>query len=86
MIRLLQETGRLSANPLYVVGIYSGTEKIGEGYGDSKKMAEYRASRDALMKHYTLESQSIKFPNFDTSTPEEITFFNQDKEQRMEIN
>jgi large subunit ribosomal protein L44 len=40
--RLLKETGRLSNSPVFVVGIYSGADKLGEGFGSSLKMAEYR--------------------------------------------
>lgn len=40
--RLLKETGRLSNAPVFVVGIYSGADQLGEGFGSSLKMAEYR--------------------------------------------
>ena len=40
--RLLKETGRLSNSPVFVVGVYSGIEQLGEGFGSSLKMAEYR--------------------------------------------
>lgn len=40
--RLLKETGRFSNSPVFVVGIYSGQDKLGEGFGSSLKMAEYR--------------------------------------------
>ena len=40
--RLLKETGRLSISPVFVVGIYSGGEKLGEGFGSSLKIAEFR--------------------------------------------
>jgi large subunit ribosomal protein L44 len=42
--RLVKETGRLSTAPVFIVGIYSGLEKIGEGYGSSLSMAETRVS------------------------------------------
>ena len=42
--RLLKETGRLSNSPIYVVGIFSAGEKLGEGFGSSLKMAEFRVS------------------------------------------
>lgn len=42
--RLLSETGRFSNSPIFVVGIYSGADKLGEGFGASLKMAEYRVS------------------------------------------
>jgi hypothetical protein len=40
--RLLKETGRYSNSPMFVVGIFSGPDKLGEGFGSSLKMAEYR--------------------------------------------
>jgi len=39
---LLKETGRFSAAPVFVVGIYSGQDKLGEGFGSSLSMAEFR--------------------------------------------
>ena len=42
--RLLKETGRFSNSPVYVVGVYSGADKLGEGFGSSLKMAEFRVS------------------------------------------
>ncbi|KAI5124191.1 hypothetical protein M0805_005042 [Coniferiporia weirii] len=50
--RLLKETGRLSNSPMFVVGIFSGAEKLGEGFGSSLKMAEYRAAEDSLHRLY----------------------------------
>ncbi|KAG9312989.1 ribonuclease III domain-containing protein [Chiua virens] len=50
--RLLKETGRFSNSPIFVVGIYSGPDKLGEGFGSSLKMAEYRAAEDALHRLY----------------------------------
>jgi large subunit ribosomal protein L44 len=40
--RLLAETGRASNSPMFVVGVYSGVDKLGEGFGSSLRMAEYR--------------------------------------------
>lgn len=42
--RLIAETGRLSNAPVFIVGVYSGTLKLGEGFGSSIKMAEFRVS------------------------------------------
>ena len=42
LIRLLKETGRYSAAPVFVVGIYSGPDQLGEGFGSSLSMAEFR--------------------------------------------
>ncbi|KAJ7115833.1 ribonuclease III domain-containing protein [Mycena epipterygia] len=50
--RLLKETGRFSNSPVFVVGIFSGHDKLGEGFGASLKMAEYRAAEDALLSVY----------------------------------
>lgn len=50
--RLIAETGRLSISPIFVVGVWSGTSKLGEGYGSSLKMAEWRACEDALRRIY----------------------------------
>ncbi|KAI5834819.1 ribonuclease III [Schizophyllum commune Tattone D] len=50
--RLLKETGRFSNSPVYLVGVFSGEEQIGEGFGSSLKMAEYRAAEDALLRVY----------------------------------
>ena len=46
--RLLRETGRLSSTPIFVVGVFTGKDKLGEGFGSSLKMAEYRVR---LMYH-----------------------------------
>ena len=40
--RLLKETGRYSQSPVFVVGVFSGADQLGEGFGSSLKMAEYR--------------------------------------------
>lgn len=53
--RLLAETGRLSIHPVFVVGAYSGTAKLGEGTGSSLRMAEFRAAEDALRRLYQAE-------------------------------
>lgn len=58
--RLLKESGRLSAHPTFVSGVYldagagdaSGSRKLGEGFGSSIKMSEWRASEDALRRWY----------------------------------
>lgn len=50
--RLLSETGRHSRTPVFVVGIYSGKEKLGEGSGPSLVEARTRASIAALKAWY----------------------------------
>ncbi|KAK0535492.1 54S ribosomal protein L3 mitochondrial [Tilletia horrida] len=59
--RLVAETGRLSINPVFVVGIWSDANKIGEGSGTSLRMAEYRAAEDALRRLYLAESDPSGF-------------------------
>ena len=63
--RLLKETGRASNNPVFLVGMYSGTEKIGEGHGSSLEMAEIRAAKDALRNYYLKELKDIELPELD---------------------
>lgn len=52
-LRLLKETGRFSNSPIFIVGIYSGVDKLGEGFGSSLKMAEYRVCNSPFY-HSTL--------------------------------
>ncbi|KAF9874793.1 60s ribosomal protein l3 [Colletotrichum karsti] len=50
--RLEVETGRRSRTPVYVVGIYSGSDKLGEGTGASLDVARLQASMNALKAWY----------------------------------
>lgn len=50
--RLLSETGRGSRHPVYVVGIYSGKDKLGEAAGASLDEARTRAAVAALKSWY----------------------------------
>ncbi|KAH8916533.1 hypothetical protein BT69DRAFT_1200683, partial [Atractiella rhizophila] len=54
--RLMKETGRLSRSPTFLIGVYSGTLRIGEGVGSSLKMATRRAFEDALLRIYLTPS------------------------------
>lgn len=65
--RLLKETGRFSMAPVFVVGIYSGADKLGEGFGSSLKMAEFRAAEDSLIRLY-LTRQPPHLVQLPTST------------------
>lgn len=58
--RILAETGRLSIAPIFVLGVYSGTIKLGEGYGSSLQMAEYRACEDALRRIYLSSEEKFE--------------------------
>ncbi|KAI8376566.1 ribonuclease III domain-containing protein [Radiomyces spectabilis] len=61
--RLVSETGRHSSAPVYVVGVFSGEEKLGEGFGSSLQMAEHRACIDALQTHYCREEKTFTLPS-----------------------
>ena len=50
--RLLSETGRLSRTPVFVVGVFSGGDKLGEGAGSSLNEARVRAAAAALRGWY----------------------------------
>lgn len=50
--RILSETGRLSRSPVFVVGIYSGRDKLGEAPGASLDEARIRASVAGLKAWY----------------------------------
>ncbi|QIX00383.1 hypothetical protein AMS68_005900 [Peltaster fructicola] len=50
--RLLSETGRLSRTPVFVVGIFSGNDKLGEAAGASLNEARFRAAAAALRAWY----------------------------------
>ncbi|KAF9071343.1 hypothetical protein BDP27DRAFT_1219232 [Rhodocollybia butyracea] len=63
--RLLKETGRYSNTPVFVVGIFSGEDQLGEGFGSSLKMAEFRAAEDALLRVYLTRTPPhlVQFPS-----------------------
>jgi dsRNA-specific ribonuclease len=50
--RLLSETGRHSRSPVFVVGVYSGNDKLGEAAGSSLDEARVRAAAAALRAWY----------------------------------
>lgn len=66
--RLIAETGRLTNHAIYVVGVFSGGEKLGEGVGSSIKEAKTRATVNALMSYYLYspineQGNDIKLPS-----------------------
>lgn len=69
-IRLIAETGRLSAHAIYVAGVFCGVEKLGEGIGSSINEAKTRSVVNALMSYYlytpiTSEGEQVKAPSDD---------------------
>lgn len=67
--RLLAENGRLSKNPVFVVGVFSGENKLGESYGSSLKEAKIRASVNALKNWYLYKPLNPKVPSDDDYKP-----------------
>ncbi|KAM5370570.1 hypothetical protein ACJZ2D_008503 [Fusarium nematophilum] len=62
--RLESETGRLSRTPVFVVGIYSASEKLGEGSGPSLDAARLKASMNALKAWYLYSpSNKVRVPS-----------------------
>ncbi|KAK5130507.1 hypothetical protein LTR08_001987 [Meristemomyces frigidus] len=58
--RLVSETGRLSRTPVFVVGVFSGDEKLGEGAGSSLNEARVRAAAAALRGWYLYSPPSAE--------------------------
>ena len=61
--RLISETGRLSRHPVFVVGVYSGRDKLGEGAGASLDEARVRASAAALKGWYLYSPMDVVVPS-----------------------
>ena len=67
-IRLIAETGRKSASPQFLAGVFVGNEKLGEGIGASLKEAQTRAAVNSLMSYYlyspiSAEGNPVKVPS-----------------------
>lgn len=61
--RLISETGRLSRHPVFVVGVYSGRDKLGEGAGASLDEARIRAATAALKGWYLYSPMDVVTPS-----------------------
>ncbi|KAL9120559.1 MAG: hypothetical protein Q9187_002886 [Circinaria calcarea] len=61
--RITSETGRLSRHPLFVVGVFSGKEKLGEGQGGSKDEARIRAAINAMKGWYLYSPLDVRVPS-----------------------
>ncbi|KKA27099.1 hypothetical protein TD95_001152 [Thielaviopsis punctulata] len=61
--RMESETGRKSIAPVFVVGIYSGTDKLGEGAGASQQEARQKAAMNALKAWYLYSpGENVRVP------------------------
>ncbi|KAI1353757.1 ribonuclease III [Xylaria sp. FL0043] len=61
--RLLSETGRASRTPVYVVGIYSGYDMLGEAAGASLEAAKVAACINALKSWYLYSPGEVGLPS-----------------------
>ncbi|KZF23400.1 ribonuclease III [Xylona heveae TC161] len=61
--RLLSETGRHSRHPVFVVGVYSGKDKLGEGIGGSLDEARIRAAISSLKGWYLYSPMDTRVPS-----------------------
>ena len=61
--RILSETGRRSRHPVFIVGVFSGREKLGEGSGGSLDEARTRAAVAALKGWYLYSPLKVRVPS-----------------------
>lgn len=61
--RMLSETGRKSRTPVFVVGVFAGKDKLGEGSGGSMDEARIRAAVAALKGWYLYSPLEVKVPS-----------------------
>lgn len=61
--RLISETGRLSRHPVFVVGVFSGKDKLGEAAGGSLDEARVRAAAAALRSWYLYSPMEVTVPS-----------------------
>lgn len=61
--RIISETGRKSKNPVFLVGIFSGQDKLGEGTGGSLMEARTRAAVAALKGWYLYSPLEVRVPS-----------------------
>ena len=61
--RIISETGRKSRHPVFVVGVYSGPDKLGEGSGGSLDEARTEAAVAALKGWYLYSPLKVKVPS-----------------------
>ncbi|MCJ1468594.1 hypothetical protein MMC07_007223 [Pseudocyphellaria aurata] len=61
--RILSETGRKSRTPVFVVGVFSGRQKLGESAGASLDEARLKASIRALKSWYLYSPLELRVPS-----------------------
>ena len=66
VFRLHQESGRLSSNSIFIIGVYqdaSTTTCLGEGHGASQALAQLRASTEALRNFNLTQKRILNRPS-----------------------
>ncbi|KAF2760665.1 ribonuclease III [Pseudovirgaria hyperparasitica] len=61
--RLISETGRLSRHPVFVVGVFSGEDELGQAAGASLDEARTRAAVAALKSWYLYSPMEVTKPS-----------------------
>ena len=61
--RVLSETGRKSRHPVFIVGVFSGKNKLGEGAGGSLDEARIRAAINAMKGWYLYSPLEVRMPS-----------------------
>ena len=61
--RILSETGRKSRHAVFVVGVFAGKDKLGEGSGNSLDEARIRAAIGALKGWYLYSPLEVRVPS-----------------------
>ena len=61
--RILSETGRKARHPVFVVGVFAGKDKLGEGSGGSLDEARIRAAVGALKGWYLYSPLELRVPS-----------------------
>lgn len=61
--RIVSETGRASRTPVFVVAVFSGRDKLGEGSGASLNEGRFRAAVAALKSWYLYSPLKVRVPS-----------------------
>ena len=61
--RVISETGRKSRHPVFVIGVFSGNDKLGEGAGSSLDEARTCAAVAALKGWYLYSPPELRVPS-----------------------
>ncbi|KAF2639573.1 ribonuclease III [Massarina eburnea CBS 473.64] len=61
--RLVSETGRKSRHPVFIVGVYSGKDQLGQAAGSSLDEARIRAAAAALKAWYLYRPIEVTLPS-----------------------